>query len=79
MQKLKQDLSIGENIRKIRLASGLTQEQAVAQLQVLGCNISRGTYAKIEAGLYNIRISELLSMAHIFHVTVDKFFENLSI
>ena len=79
MQKLKQDVNIGTNIQRLRLRKGLTQEQTVAQLQVLGCSLTRATYAKIESGTYNIRISELLSMAKVFQATIQEFFENIEI
>ena len=37
-QKLKQDRSIGGNIRALRLKKGWTQEQTAAKLQLLGIN-----------------------------------------
>lgn len=63
-QKLKQinDISIGDNLRKLRNAANLTQEQVVAQLQLRNLPTSRSVYSQIEAGTYNIRISELESM-----------------
>lgn len=59
-QKLKQinDISIGDNLRKLRNAANLTQEQVVAQLQLRNLPTSRSVYSQIEAGTYNIRISE---------------------
>ena len=68
-QKLKQinDISIGDNLRKLRNAANLTQEQVVAQLQLRNLPTSRSVYSQIEAGTYNIRISELIALAEIFH------------
>ena len=42
-QKLKQinDISIGDNLRKLRNAANLTQEQVVAQLQLRNLPTSR--------------------------------------
>ena len=34
-QKIKQDIVIGYNIRKLRKRAGLTQEQTVARLQLM--------------------------------------------
>ena len=62
-QKLKQDIQIGGNIRKLRKQSRLTQEQVVARLQLQGIEISRSSYSQIECGTYNIRISELIALA----------------
>lgn len=78
-QKIKQDLQIGHNIRNMRKASKLTQEQIVAKLQLLNIDISRSAYAQIECGTYNIRISELAALKQIFHVEYDDFFEGISL
>lgn len=75
----KDNFNIGENIRKSRLASGLTQEQTVARLQLWGIEISRGSYSHIECGLGNIRVEELLGLAEIFHVEIGDFFKGISL
>ena len=62
MQKLRPDMDIGRNIQAERRRCKLTQEDVVAQLQVMQLNISRSTYAKIESNIYNIRISELVAL-----------------
>lgn len=77
-QKIKQDISIGNNIRKLRKQSGLTQEQVVARLQLEGIEISRSSYSQIECGTYNIRISELVALSKLFQADYNAFFENLS-
>lgn len=73
-QKIKQDILIGGNIRKLRKRAGLTQEQMVAKMQLLECNITRGSYAKIEVGLSNIRVSELIAIKYILGVDYGEFF-----
>lgn len=73
-QKIKQDILIGGNIRKLRKQAGLTQEQMVAKMQLLECNITRGSYAKIEVGLSNIRVSELIAIKYILGVDYGEFF-----
>ena len=77
VQKIKQDISLGSNIRKLRKQSHLTQEQVVARLQLQGIEISRSSYSQIECGTYNIRVSEFLALAELFHVDFNAFFENL--
>ena len=52
--KLKQDMSIGHNLKALRKAAGLTQVQAVAQLQLLGIDISREILSQTENGRYNV-------------------------
>ena len=76
-QKIKQDIQIGSNIRKLRRASGLTQEQVVTHLQLQGNDISRSSYSQIECGTYNIRISELVALANLFQVDFNAFFQDL--
>ena len=76
-QKIKQGISIGNNIRALRKQSHLTQEQIVARLQLEGLEISRSSYSQIECGTYNIRVSELIALAKIFNVDYNAFFENL--
>lgn len=76
-QKIKQDLHIGGNIRKLRKKAHLTQEQVVAKLQLQGLETSRSSYSQIECGTYNIRISELIALADLFHVDFNAFFQNL--
>lgn len=76
-QKIKQDTSLGDNIRKLRKQSHLTQEQTVARMQLKGLDISRSSYSQIECGTYNIRVSELIALAEIFYVDYNAFFINL--
>lgn len=79
-QKLKQinDISIGDNLRKLRNAANLTQEQVVAQLQLRNLPTSRSIYSQIEASTYNIRISELIALAEIFHTDFNTIFNGLT-
>ena len=73
-QKIKQDMVIGYNIRRLRKRTGLTQEQTVAEMQLMECNITRGNYAKIEVGLANIRATEMMALKRIFGVDYGEFF-----
>lgn len=73
-QKIRHNISLGHNIRRLRLSCGLTQEQTTARLQVLGCNLTRGTYAKIEAGIQNVSVEELIALKEIFHAEFCDFF-----
>jgi transcriptional regulator with XRE-family HTH domain len=70
-QNIKADKTIGGNIRKWRTAKGMTQEQFSAQLQVRGCDISRGTLAKIEVGIRHISVEELNAIKTVLHVTYE--------
>ncbi len=76
-QKIRQDISLGSNIRVLRKQAHLTQEQVVARMQLQGIEISRSSYSQIECGTYNIRVSELVTLAEIFHVDYNAFFANI--
>ncbi len=77
VQKLRPDLDIGRNIQALRRSSGLTQEQVVAKMQLMGLNISKSTYAKLETNRMNIRVSELAALRNIFSVRYEDFFRGL--
>lgn len=49
-QKIRRDRNMGDNLRRLRDQSGLSQEKLCAELQRRGCDIGRTTYAKYEAG-----------------------------
>lgn len=77
MQKIRPDLDIGGNIQNMHYHSKLTQDQVIARLNLMGIPISKSTYAKLETNRMNIKVSELLALAQIFHCNVGDFFQNL--
>lgn len=79
MQKIRPDMDIGGNIRKLRKARKMRQDDVVAQMQLHGIEITRGTYAKIETNLMNIRVSELVVLKIIFDCGYEDFFVGLEL
>jgi len=77
MTKLLRDEQLGRNIRRLRMERGLTQEQVVARLQVLGSPLSRSTYSLIEMGRGNIFASDLVAMRQVFQVDYEAFFRDI--
>ena len=77
MSKLLGNKTLGENIKRLRLACGLTQDQTVAQLQALGSPLSRSTYSLIEMGRGNIFVNDLVGLQKIFNVRYDEFFKDI--
>lgn len=77
MPKLLGGKELGENIKRIRLSRGLTQEQTVARLQVLGSPISRSTYSLIEMGRGNIFVNDLVGLQLVFQVAYEEFFKGI--
>ena len=76
--KIRQDINIGHNIRKYRIANHLTQDQVIAKLQLREIEISRSAYSQMECGTYNIRVSELLALVDLFNVPIGVFFTEVS-
>lgn len=77
MQKIRPDLDIGKNIQACRYASGLTQEQVIAKLDLMGLTVSKSTYAKIETNRMNVKVSELIALSKLFSVDINAFFKGL--
>lgn len=67
----------GDNIKRLRTSKGLTQEETVAKLQVLGSPISRSTYSLIELGRCNIFVSDLVGLQQIFNISFSEFFKDI--
>ncbi len=76
-QKIRRDLNMGDNLRRLRYASGLSQEKLCAELQRRGCDIGRTTYAKYESGELNIRASVIVKLKKIYNCSYDEFFLDL--
>ena len=77
-KKLKQDISIGANLRRLRKQSGLSQEKAAAKLQLVGIDISREVISQMELGNYSIKVSVLQALKDIYQVdSFDEFFRGL--
>ena len=76
--KLKQDISIGDNLRFLRKRAKLSQEDVSAKLDLMGLSTSREIISQMELGRYSIRISVLLALKQIYNAaTFDDFFKDL--
>lgn len=78
-QKIRRDRNMGENLRRLRAQSGLSQEKICAELQRRGCDIGRTTYAKYESGELNIRASVIIELRKFYGCTYDDFFDGLDV
>ncbi len=76
---LKQDISIGSNLKALRKKSKLSQREVSAQLEILGIHMTEDILSKIEQGRYSVRISVLLALKQIYGVkSFDVFFDGLN-
>ncbi len=76
-QKIRRDRNMGDNLRRLRINKGISQEKLCAELQRRGCDIGRTTYAKYESGELNIRASVIIELRKIYGCTYDEFFSGL--
>lgn len=74
-----EEFNVGANIRRVRKGRHLTQEQTVAKMQLLGIDISRGTYSQIECGLVSVQVRDLIALCKIFDVEINVFFEGMTL
>ena len=66
---------VGENLRKLRIRAGLTQELLSAKLQLEGCDITRSALAKIEVGQRHLYPDEIMLIKEILGVPYDEIFK----
>ena len=64
-------MSVHENIRAVRRAKGLTQEEVAEKL-----DMSVNGYGDIERGLCDIKLTRLQQIAELFDVELAQFFED---
>jgi len=79
MQYILQDYNIGKNLLKLRKQAGFTQSELANQLQLWGSSMSRDTYAKIETGTRNIKVSDLVGLRIVLNTTYEAIFEGINI
>lgn len=74
--KIKSDnaISLGSNIKKLRLKNSYSQAYMVREMQLLGCNTTKQNYSKYEKDLAHIHASELVAIAKILGVNIDALF-----
>ena len=62
---------IGQNIRRLREAAGITQDVLATKLQVRGCDITRSAVAKMEVGQRHIYPDEIILIKEILRVDYE--------
>lgn len=66
---------IGDNVRKIRKAQNLTQEELTAKLQLEGLCLDRPMITRIELKQREVLDYELLCIAKVLKVSTDDLFK----
>ena len=70
-QKIKQDICIGANIRRIRKENGIKQTELVRLLQLNGVEMTRDSLVKIERGAQHIQASQLRGIRDALNTSYD--------
>ena len=70
-QKIKQDIGIGANIRRIRKERNMGQTDLVRILQIDGCDMTRECLVKIERGIQHIQASQLQAIKKALNTPYD--------
>ena len=76
-QKIKQDIFVGGNIRRIRQEQGVGQTELVRRVQLQGVELTRETLVKIERGTQHIRTSQLRAIRDALGSTYDALLEEM--
>ena len=72
-QKIKQDvILIGRNIKNIRKAKNIKQIDFDRKMQLMGVDITRESYVKIERGIQHIYATQLKAIKEILDTSYDE-------
>ncbi len=77
--KILMNKKFASNLVLLRGESGLSQSELIREMALLGSTLARSTYSKIELGIGNIKVSDLVALKKIYGVSYDKFFDGISI
>ena len=75
MQLILQNISLGRNIKALRISKGYTQAQVVVKMQLMGSKICRRTFSYIELGKRNIKVSDLIAIKSVLDAQYDDIFK----
>lgn len=74
-QKIKQDICIGNNIRRIRKKRGIKQTELAVMLQLKNVSMTREALVKIERGIQHIQASQLKAIKEVLQTSYEELFK----
>lgn len=77
--KILMNQKFANNLVALRGESGLSQNELIRKMELLGSTLARSTYSKMELGIGNIKVSDLVALKQIYGVSYEKFFEGISV
>ena len=66
---------VGRNIERLRKEKGIKQNDFIAKMQVLDCNMNPTSYSKLEGQLRCATDVEIYTVAKILNVKIEELFE----
>lgn len=66
---------IGKSLKMLREKHGFTQEYVATKLQLGGCDVTRSSVAKIEAGQRHVYPDEIIVLKNIFNCSYEDIFD----
>ena len=63
----------GKDMKRARREQGMTQSDLAAQMQLAGCDVDRFRINRLEKGAYVLRAEELLVLAFILFMDLNKY------
>lgn len=73
-KKKSYEREFGKHLKQLRNESHMTQEDVVAKMQLNGSSMTRGTYAKIEAGVRHVYVDEILEIKKAMNLSFEELF-----
>lgn len=66
---------IGKNVERLRKASGIKQNDFIAKMQTMGCDMNPTSYSKLEGQIRSATDKEIFVIAKILGITMEELFE----
>jgi transcriptional regulator with XRE-family HTH domain len=66
------------NLLRLRKTSELSQAQLAIRMQLLGSNLTRESYANIERGNRNIKVTDIIILQKVYNVDFSEFFKDIN-
>ncbi|RDY27003.1 XRE family transcriptional regulator [Romboutsia weinsteinii] len=70
---------IGENLKKVRIREGLSQEQLIAQLNLLGLDLDRTSLSRIENYNREVYDYELVYLSKALNINITDLYDEFNL
>ena len=77
MQKIKYSKPFGYHLKLLRLEAGFGVTELAKYMQLLGCDMTRECWVKIESGVHSVSPEQLWAFKKALNISYNKIFEFL--